>query len=37
MHIGQVKKLWENKETDSTRIFKTIHHNGSCLLLFGKR
>ena len=36
MHLKQVQNLWEN-ESNSSEIFTTINHNGSYLLLFGKR
>ena len=37
MHIEEVYKLWEMKGTSSSGISKTIHYNGSRLLLFGKK
>ena len=37
MHMEQVCKLWKIKTTSSSGVLKTMHHNGSYLLLFGKR
>ena len=38
MLTEQVSKLWKMKTTSSSGIIlKTMYHNGSYLLLFGKR
>ena len=37
MLTEQVSKLWKMKTTSSSGILKTMYHNGSYLLLFGKR
>ena len=36
MHMEQVENYEKMKLTRSSGIFKTIYHNGSYLLLFGK-
>ena len=36
MFMEQVQKLWKMKAASSSGISKTIYHNGSYLLLFGK-
>ena len=35
--MEQIKKLWKMETTTSSGILKTIYHNSSYLLLFGKR
>ena len=35
--MEQVSKLWKMKTTSSSGILKTMYHNGSYLLLSGKR
>ena len=35
--MEQEYKLWKIKAISSSGILKTIYHNGSYLLLFGKR
>ena len=35
--VEQLYRLWKMKATRSSRILKTIYHNGSYLFLFGKR
>ena len=37
MLMAKVYKLWKVKTTSSSGILKTIYHNWSYLLLFGKR
>ena len=35
--MEHVCKLWKLKTSSSSEILKTVYHNVSCLLLFGKR
>ena len=37
MYMEHVYKLWKLKTGSSSEMLKTVYHNGSCLLLFGKR
>ena len=37
MHVEQVCELWKIKTTSSSGVLKIMHHNGSYLLLLGKR
>ena len=37
MHMERVYKQWKMKTASSSGILKIIYHNGSYVLLFGKR